>query len=165
MAAVDGANASVGSIGVRDVRLAPTTDNAYKSGSTIPLKLWVSNTALTSDTLTGVSSPAADKIDIAGKKELAAQTLVEVTDSTDLKITLNGLKNELPYGHSIPVTFTFASAGTLTVNVPIEIPPLRETEGRETINVLPGEEGNIWFGGEHADESASADTAETSSGG
>lgn len=146
VAAIDGANGSAGALGVRDVRLAPTEENRYEAGADVPLKLWVSNTAVTNDTLTAVSSTAADSVVISGDAEILGQTLVEITDSTDTTIVVTGLKEELPYGKSIPVTFTFAQSGAVTVNVPIEIPAERSTETRETVNILPEEHSDIWFG-------------------
>ncbi len=156
VAAIDGANGSAGNIGVRDVRLAPTAKNSYATGADVPIRLWLSNAALTTDSLTSVTSTAADKVVIKGSADLAAQTLVQVDDSSDLKITVTGLKQDVPYGHSIPMTFTFASGGTISVNAPIEIAGDRGTETRETVDVLPAEEGNIWFGGESAGESNGA---------
>lgn len=146
--AIDGANGTVGQMGVRDVRLAPTEELVYPAGEDIPLKLWVTNNSISPDTLTGVSSPAAESVAIDGTAEFVGQTLNEITDKTDLKITVTGLKEELPYGHAIPVTFSFAQAGSVTVQVPIEIPAERSSEPRETVNILPGEHGNIWFGEE-----------------
>ncbi|MEO5832837.1 MAG: hypothetical protein ABJA16_05560 [Nakamurella sp.] len=154
VAAIDGANGTTGALGVRDVRLAPTTDNVYQAGADIPLKLWVSNAAPTSDTLTGVSSTAADSVVVSGNAEILGKTLVEITDATDTTIVVTGLKEELHYGKSIPVTFTFASSGAVTVNVPMEIPAARATGTRETVNILPGEHGNIWFGGSEGESTA-----------
>lgn len=146
VAAIDGANASAGPLGVRDVRLAPTEENAYPAGADVPLKLWVSNTSLNPDTLSAVSTPAAETVEISGAAEFGGQSLSEITDSTELTITVTGLTEELPYGHSIPVTFSFAQSGSVTVNVPIEIPEERSTEERPTVDILPEEHGNIWFG-------------------
>lgn len=147
VAAIDGANGTVGALGVRDVRLAPTAENVYEAGADVPLKLWVSNTAIDNDTLTGVSSTAADSVVISGDAEILGQTLVQITDETPTTIVVTGLKEELSYGKSIPITFTFAQSGAVTVNAPIEIPAERSTETRETVNILPEEHSNIWFGG------------------
>jgi copper(I)-binding protein len=148
VAAVDGANGTAGPVGIRNVRFAPTENGSYPAGADLPVKLWVSNAANTADTLTAVSTPAAAKVEISGNADFAPQTLVEISDSTEVKITVSGLSAALPYGHSIPMTFTFQQAGAVTVNVPIEIPAARETEARDTVNVLPAEPGNIWFGEE-----------------
>jgi hypothetical protein len=151
VAAVDGANGTAGPLGVRHVLFARTDDGSYAVGSDAPLLLWVSNTAVTPDTLTAVSTPVADNVEITGTAVFQGQSLVEVGSSTPVKITVTGLKEEIPAGHSMPVTFTFQSAGTITVNVPVEIPGDRGTEARETVNILPAEPGNIWFG-EHGGE-------------
>ena len=137
VAAIDGANGTVGELGVRDVRLAPTEDYKYEAGADIPVKLWLSNASLTADTLTGVSTEMADEVVISGDAAVQAQTLREVTEEGDTTIVVTGLKEELPYGRSIPMNFTFANSGTISINVPIEIPEERSTEPRETINILP----------------------------
>lgn len=153
VAAIDGANASVGPLGVRDVRLAATDKGSYEAGSEVPVKLWVSNTATSPDTLTAVTSPNAASIAIDGDAEFVGESLVEITDTTSVTIVVT-LNDELRYGHSIPMTFSFAQAGAVTIKVPIEIPEERSTEARETINILPAPHSDIWFGeGEHGGES------------
>jgi copper(I)-binding protein len=154
VAAVDGANGTAGPLGVRHVVFAKTDDGSYQVGSDAPLLLWVSNAAITADTLTAVSTPVADNVEISGSAVFEGQTLVEVGSATPLKITVTGLKEEIPAGHSMPVTFTFKAAGPITVNVPVEIPGDRGTEPRETVNILPAEPGNIWFGEHGAEPSA-----------
>ncbi len=148
VAAIDGANGTVGSLGVRDVLFVSTQTGGYKAGADLPMRLWVSNSSVTPDTLTGISSPAATTIQIEGAADIPAQSLVQFTTDSAVKITLMGLTQDLPYGHSIPLTFTFATAGSVQVNVPIEIPTERVDTSRETVNILPAEHGNIWFGGE-----------------
>lgn len=157
VAAVDGANGTAGPIGVRDVRLAPTEENAYEAGADIPVKLWLSNDAIDPNTLTSVSTPAADSVVVTGDAAIQGQTLREITADGDTTVVVTGLKEELPYGHSIPMTFTFASGGTITVNVPIEIPAERSTEARETVDILPEEHGNIWFGDSEESETGASD--------
>ncbi len=154
VAAIDGANGTSGALGVRNVRLAPTEDNRYEAGANVPLKLWVSNADITPDTLAGASSPAADSVVISGNGQILGQTLVEITDATATQIVVTGLKEELHYGMSIPITFNFTQSGTVTVNVPIEIPDQRSSEPRETVNILPGEHSNIWFGDSEGAEGA-----------
>jgi copper(I)-binding protein len=147
--AIDGANATAQGIAIRNVVFAVPTSSAYPAGSSVPLKLWVSNTTLATEKLTAVSSPGAGGATISGAAEFPAKSLVEITPDSKISITLTGLKQELSYGHSLPVTFSFATAGPLTVTVPIEIPGDRGTEQRETVNILPSENTNIWFGPEH----------------
>jgi hypothetical protein len=145
VAPIDGGNGNAGELGVRDVRLAPADGLGYDAGADVPVRLWLSNTAITPDTLTGVTSPVADEVVITGNADVQGQTRREILDDTDTTIVLKGLKEELRYGISVPMTFTFAAAGSITLKVPIEIPGERTSEARETINILPGEHGNIWF--------------------
>jgi hypothetical protein len=144
VAAIDGANGNAGLLGVRDARLAPTEEYRYEAGADVPVKLWLTNESLTADSLTSVTTEAADEVVITGDTEVQPQTSREVTEEGDTTIVVTGLNEELPYGKSIPMTFTFASSGSFTVNVPIEIPEERSTEPRETIDILPPHPGNIW---------------------
>ncbi len=144
--AIDGGNATIGPIGVRDVRLATTDGAGYPAGANVPLKLWISNDSVAYDTLSSAASPGAASVEIAGSAELPSQTLVEITDVTKTTITLMNLTADLAFGHNIPITFTFANAGSVTLNVPIELPGDRGNGTRETVDVLPAEPTNIWFG-------------------
>jgi periplasmic copper chaperone A len=150
--AIDGANANAQGIGIRDVRFATPSTDSYSAGSSVPLRFWVSNTTLASDTLSSVSSPIAANAQITGTPQIPAQSLVEVGPAGKITVTLSGLKEKLVYGQSVPVTFTFATAGTMTVKVPIEIPGDRGTYQRETVNVLPPHPEDIWFAPEHGEE-------------
>jgi hypothetical protein len=154
VAAIDGANGNAGELGVRDARLAPTEEYRYEPGADVPVKLWLTNGSLTADTLTSVTTDAAEEVAITGDTEVQAQSSREIGEDGDTTIVVTGLKEELPYGKSIPLTFTFESSGSFTVNVPIEIPEERSTEPRETINILPPEHGNIWQGGSEGHEGA-----------
>jgi len=162
VAAIDGANGSVGPIGVRDVLLAPTEDNSWPAGSDIPVRLWLTNSAVTADTLSSASSPGAASVTVDGDGKVGAQSRVRVDEDTELTVTVTGLKDELQTGHSLPVTFVFTTAGSITVNVPIEMPAERGTEPRETVDILPAEPTNIWFGEEHVGgEETAAEATET----
>ncbi|WP_111766633.1 hypothetical protein [Nakamurella deserti] len=160
VAAIDGANGTAGEVAVRDVRLAPTESYRYEPGADIPVKLWLSNTSLNPDELTGVTTEAAEEVVVEGDTDIQPQTLREVNSETDTTIVVTGLRDELPYGKSIPMTFSFASGGTISVNVPIEIPEQRSTEPRETVNILPEEHSDIWFGEGHEGEAGHEGTEE-----
>ncbi len=121
VAAIDGANGTIGYMSVLNVVLAPTSNAAYPKGADAPLQLWLSNTGIQPDQLSGISTTAAASVQINGIKAIPGQTLKDLTGPKGA-ITLKGLTQTIPYGHSIPVTFTFATAGSLTVNVPIAIP-------------------------------------------
>lgn len=152
VAVIDGANGNAGELGVRDARLAPTEEYRYEAGADVPLKLWLTNPSLTADRLTSVTTEAAEEVVITGDTEVQPQSSREIGEEGDTTIVVSGLKEELPYGKSIPLTFTFESSGSFTMNVPIEIPEERSTEPRETINILPPHHENIWQGGSEGHE-------------
>lgn len=145
VAAIDGANGTVGQLGVRNALLATPTGSDYAKGADAPLQLWVSNAGLQTDTLSSVSTPAAASVQISGTATVPGNSLKDFTGST-VKFTLKGLTSKITYGQSIPVTFTFASAGTLTINVPVEIPAQR-TGGRPDIDLQPAEGDSLWESG------------------
>lgn len=141
VAAIDGANGTVGHIGVRNALLASPTGSNYAKGASIPMQLFVSNSGNTAVKLTGITTPAASSVQIGGMTTIPAQTLADFSGDT-VKITLVGLTAAVNYGQSVPVTFNF-TAGSLTINVPLEIPQLR-TPGRPTINLQPTEGADVF---------------------
>ncbi|RIJ70151.1 hypothetical protein D1871_20130 [Nakamurella silvestris] len=165
--AIDGSSATVNGLGIRDARLATTSDLSYPVGSDIPVLFWLSNDKLEVETLTGLSSTSAASIELSAPLQVQGKSLVEVGLKTPVTATLKGLTEELHYGQTIPVTFTFANAGAVTIKLPITIPPER-TEVRPTENILPEHGKDIWFGGgEHAEgeEGSDAGHAESTTGG
>ncbi|QNK82793.1 copper chaperone PCu(A)C [Nakamurella sp. PAMC28650] len=144
VAAIDGANGTVGHIGVRNALLASPDGSDYAQGASVPMQLYVSNDGVKADRLTGITSPAASSVQIGGATSLPAQTLTDFTGAS-VKITLVGLTKAVNYGQSVPVTFNFTS-GSLTINVPLEIPEERTT-GRPTINLQPTEAPNVYNSG------------------
>ena len=147
VAAIDGANGSAGKIGVRNV-LFPTAPalTGYAAGADVPLILQISNDGITADTLTQVSSPSATSGAISGTATVPAQSLITLGTDSTVKLTLKSLTATLPYGHSIPVTFTFTTAGQITVNVPIAIPDVRDSN-RPTIDIQPAQPTPLWLTG------------------
>lgn len=142
VAGVDGANGTVGYLGVRNAVLAVTTNSDYAKGANAPLQLWVSNAGTQPDTLSSITTPAAASVQINGIKIIPGQTLRDFT-GTRSAITLQGLTSKITYGQAVPVTFVFATAGSLTVNVPIANPPVRTT-GRPQINIQEPEQSSLW---------------------
>lgn len=168
VAAIDGANGTVGRIGVRNALLATPDGAAYAKGANVPLQVWVSNDGLQAETLTGITTPAATSVAISGSPTIPGQTLKDFTGTT-VKITLTDLTSAITYGQSVPITFSFAAAGKLTVNVPVEIPDVRTT-GRPTIDIQPSHEGTLWESGAEGSgadgsQGAGSGVVTTSSGG
>lgn len=152
VAAVDGANATVGQISVLNAVLAETESAGYPQGGSAQLQFWLSNAGLTADQLTDISSPYATSVQLVGPQELQPQTLADFQNDEAATVTLEGLTQPIVYGHSIPITFTFAQAGAVTVRVPIAIPEKRGDEPRETVNLLPPHPVPLWEEGSHGEE-------------
>jgi hypothetical protein len=58
------------------------------------------------------------------------------------------------------MTFSFANAGTLDLNIPIQLPEERSTN-RETVNILPAHPTPIWEEGQegHGEDAAHGEDA------
>jgi copper(I)-binding protein len=152
---VNGANGNAGPIAVRNVELAvpASTPVMYRAGSEAPLLAFIVNTGTSEDELVSVTSPAASKAQIEGEGTLVPQVSVRAvgpeqggsgqdgstqssstqngsTQSNDagrqLRITLQGLTQDVRPGTTIRVTFLFRKAGELNLDVPIATP---ESEG------------------------------------
>ncbi len=157
VAAIDGANGTVGDIAVLNARLAPTERSDYPAGSNARLLLWISNDSLNPDTLSGVTTSAASSVKIVGDPIVPGQTLADFATDDGTEVVVTGFTQTLDYGVSIPMTFSFATAGTLSLNIPIQLPPERSTD-RETIAILPPHPTPIWEEGEHGEAAAGGDT-------
>jgi periplasmic copper chaperone A len=156
VAGIDGANGGIGDLTVLNARLAPTEPEGYQEGADARLLLWVSNDSPTNaDTLTAVTSPSADEIVIRGDATIPAQYLADFSGASGTRVTVNGFTGAVPYGQSIPMTFSFESAGSITLNVPIELPGERSTD-RPTIEILPPHPTPLWEEGHGEGEDAAA---------
>ena len=159
VAAIDGANGTVGDLTVLNARMAPTDGEGYPAGSSARLLLWISNDSLNPDTLSGVTTSAAKSVRIVGDPIIPGQTLADFATDDGTKVIITGFLQDQYYGQSIPMTFSFATAGTLSLNIPIEVPLERSTD-RETIAILPPHPTPIWEEGEHGAEAAAGTTGE-----
>lgn len=177
--AVDGAQADLGPIAIRDAQLAPPKNRQhyYAYGDDALLQLSIVNRAAKDDKLVKVSSPIAKGVRIEGHRDLpggtvlrsgdVGQHLAGVADSATtaegpgssqresappsgtstseqtksgplpvghVNITLLGLKVDHLYsGHTVPVRFTFAGVGRVTVNLPIATPSAPGETGTEGV--------------------------------
>ena len=95
---------------------------------------------------------------IVGDPIVPGQTLADFATDNGTEVVVTGFTQNLDYGVSIPMTFSFATAGTLSLNIPIELPPERSTD-RETIAILPPHPTPIWEEGEHGEAAAGGATA------
>lgn len=142
-AAMLGANAAVGDISTLNVRLERPPGEKFPAGSDARVLLWLSNDGIDPDTLTGVSTSAAESVQFTGDGVIPGQTLIDLSGETGPRLTINGFVADLYDGVSIPMTFSFANAGSLTLNVPIANPTERSLD-RETLEILPPHPTPIW---------------------
>ncbi|OLF09217.1 copper chaperone PCu(A)C [Actinophytocola xanthii] len=196
--AVNGNQADVGDIALRDVMLAYPESGEFRAGDQAAVLLSIVNTGNADDELVSVSSPAATDVVLVGVTNLPAGTAIKViepeepvgessaptqtsdatsesapptessvpdesitepqppgdtqtgttssdesappqTESSDstatetptslapdeigvMSIVLTGLVQDLPIGRNVPVTFVFAEAGAVTIQLPIASP-------------------------------------------
>lgn len=142
--AVNGALGNAQQIAVRDVQLAfPQGSATYKAGASAPLQGVVANAGSTGDRLVQVSSPFATSGTVSGRSELPSKTNLYVTpgppagqatvqgtpsDHPEARITLDGLKQDVRPGVTIPVTFVFEKSGSTTLQVPLSTSPEERPE-------------------------------------
>ncbi len=119
VAAIDGANGTVGDLTVLNARLAPTDPEGYAAGADARLLLWISNACLTNgDTLTAVTSPAAESDHHPRRRDHPAADLADFSGASGTRVTVTGFTRTVPYGLSIPMTFSFENAGSLDLEHP-----------------------------------------------
>jgi len=145
VAAIDGANGTVGHLGIRNALVATATGAEFAKGADAPLALWISNDGVSAQTLTSVTTPAATSVLIGGAANLPPQTLSDFT-GTAVTITLKGLTGPVVFGKSIPVTFGFSNGENLTIKVPLEVPTMRSTD-RPSIDIQPTNGATVWGSG------------------
>lgn len=151
VAAIDGANGSVGNLTILNAQLAEPRDQTIGEGSNSQLLLWISNAGLEADTLTGITTPYAAEVRITGDAQIPGQTLTDLATSQGTRITVEDFTQEVVTGNSVPMTFSFQKAGSIDLDIPVQLPPGR-SEGRETIEILPPHPTPLWETGLHGEE-------------
>ena len=102
------------------VQLEHPADGVYQVGEDAALELTVSNTGPAPDTLVDVSGPDFAGVRLSGSGlplAVPADGTVAIGGADGPSLTLVDLTRELRSSLSTPVTFTFAEAGTVTVDV------------------------------------------------
>lgn len=116
-ASVNGTSANVGTMELRDAYLV----GPASTQSTLYVALY--NTGAQTDQLTGVSSPDFTTVTFPGT---TGQVMVPAVSGAALLtahtqgITVAGITAPLTVGQMVPVTFTFAKAGSVTILLPVE---------------------------------------------
>jgi copper(I)-binding protein len=149
--AIDATSGSVGTIALHAVAIKTPPGPAYGPGDVAQIQLVLVNTGHDTDTLQNVSTPTASGFQVfanatgasppagesgsasgsaassAGRPSTppsldvaAGQTLSLGITDTDLVLVLRLTKTLFP-GTSVPITFTFAKAGSVTLTVPTQI--------------------------------------------
>ncbi|ASU80746.1 hypothetical protein CDG81_01745 [Actinopolyspora erythraea] len=138
VAAIYGASGDAKTMAVRNATLSyPEEGSVYPEGSNAPVETVLVNSGEQQDRLTGVSSSYARSVEVSGTQRIPSGTrLYAVSDAADqtgitaveatsdderetVRITLEGLTQGIRPGVTIPVEFTFANAGSVTLQVPI----------------------------------------------
>lgn len=136
-AAVNGANADLGALALRDVLITyPEHHNGtYPAGSNVPVRLTIVNQTTSADTLMSVVTPAARQVLLEGTTTIPPGLSVSAgTEYSDpaapaspldvgqLRIVLVDATYPLRPGLNIEVTFVFQNAGPVTLSVPMGPP-------------------------------------------
>jgi copper(I)-binding protein len=144
---INGADQQVGSVKLSDVQFypagAPGAPNReyYRRGDDVALIAQITNTADAPDRLTGISSPDFGSVTYHGSHTIKGRSTLVTgvshnggsvpgrhTASTaprrsSARITMKTLqRNRFYSGPTIPVTFSFAKAGRVTMSVPMGSP-------------------------------------------
>lgn len=140
-----GVEAQVGELALRDVELDNPPDGRYEVGSAASLNLAIVNQGLSADTLVDVSGPAFDAV-VVDDAESATPLRITIPpgetvytgSSGDADLILIGLDESLLSAEAVSVTFTFESAGAVTVDAVVSA-PLRLTLDRYLREVKVGD--------------------------
>lgn len=142
----DGAHVAAGPIAVSNALLgdssASTGPVAFTTGASIPLSLWITNTAIDPDTLTSISTSAGD-VTISGDAVVPAQGALEIGGDSQVSATITSATQDVRYGFAITVDLYFEKAGKVSLQVPVTIPAEREAD-RGATSILHGEKDTIW---------------------
>jgi copper(I)-binding protein len=107
------------------VQLEYPLDGVYEAGEDARLFMAVSNTGGNPVTLTDISGPDLGGVEVVTAEGQGLPLTVDAQDNLYVgaegppEVTLLDLGQELRSSQSIPVTFTFAEAGEVTVDVPV----------------------------------------------
>lgn len=135
---VDGALATVSTMDLRAIAVAPPTDRSWAEGSSAPLQMFLINNSATPDQLVKVSTDRSASVQVLaqGGVQASAASSAQQAQSIDVpgdesvsvgfdpgnpQVVLTGLTENLFPAQTISVTFQFAKAGSVTTNVPVRL--------------------------------------------
>ncbi|MGY1711884.1 copper chaperone PCu(A)C [Geodermatophilus sp. SYSU D00758] len=119
-----GVDGSVGQVDLDDVYLDSGSDVA--AGAAVPLRAALTNEGESPDTLTSVTTPAAQSVQLldengdpaTGGIPLPADGQVDATTGPE-RMRLEGVTSAIGTTDTVPVTFVFATAGEVRLDVPV----------------------------------------------
>ena len=152
---VDGALATVNTMDLRAIAVAPPADRSWAEGTAAPLRMFLINNSADPDQLVKVSSDRSSSVQVVahgGVEASASPPAAQPTQSIDIpgdesvsvgfdpgnpQVVLTGLTENLFPAQTITITFQFAKAGSVTTRVPVSLttPP----SNPPTINASPTE--------------------------
>lgn len=112
---INGLNTSSGPILIRDAFIA----GPGEKGGSVTAYMALFNNGSENDQLLSASSTGAASVSVPGTVNVQAGSGSLMTPG-NAGLTINGLKNELFVGASLPVTLTFAKAGEIQLLLPVE---------------------------------------------
>jgi periplasmic copper chaperone A len=135
---VDGALATVSTMDLRAIAVAPPTDRSWAEGSSAPMQMFLINNSATPDQLVKVSTDRSASVQVLaqGGVQASAASSAQQAQSIDVpgdesvsvgfdpgnpQVVLTGLTENLFPAQTISVTFQFAKAGSVTTNVPVRL--------------------------------------------
>ena len=121
---VAGVDGTVGSVSLDDVFL--DAEDTVEAGASVPLRGVLTNDAEQADRLVGVSTPAAESVQLLDESgapsadgiELPAAGQVEAVSGA-VRMQLEGVTAPIAPTDTVSVTFTFATAGEVALDVPV----------------------------------------------
>jgi periplasmic copper chaperone A len=148
---VDGVAADAGPMALRAVTVAPPLSGSYPKGGSAPLQLVIVNDSRVDDRLVSVTTPVAGDVRLFANSAAATSaaaaaapqslsfprgqaTSIGFADS-EPAIQLQNLTQQLFPAQSFPITFQFATAGSVTFSIAVHLVP--GPSSPPTINVSP----------------------------
>jgi copper(I)-binding protein len=124
-----GAQAQVGDLTLRQVRLEDPRGDSYDAGDDADLLLAIVNTGEDTDTLVGVEGEGFADAEIAGGRiEIPRDSTVFVGEDDDADVRLMDLDDSLTTGQYLEITLIFENAGEITV--PATVATAEDSEER-----------------------------------
>jgi copper(I)-binding protein len=152
-----GAQAQVGDITLRQVRLEEPRGGRYEAGDDAELLLAIVNGGEDTDTLVGVEGDGFSDAEISDDAiEIPRDTTVFVGENRT-SVTLHDLDESLTTGQYLEITLTFENAGKIDVPVTVATPEDAEERG-EAFDFHQGEGGSQEGTEDTARERESADS-------